>query len=1044
MSRQIHAVCLKCFFFLVLLLSVAVPTIAQSSAALSGLVQDTSDAVIPNADVKLINTATGTESNSRTNKSGSFVLPSVMPGHYTLQIEREGFDTTQLTGITLNVGDNKSVVIRMKVGSTNQTVTVDGSGLAINTTDASVSTVVDRKFVANMPLNGRSFQDLISMTPGVVTQSPQAGSSIGSSGDFSVNGQRTESNYYTVDGISANIGAASGYGEPSPGSSGSLSATTALGTTQSMISVDALQEFRVESSTYSAQYGRNPGGQFSLATRSGTNEFHGAAFEYLRNDALDANDWFNNYYGDPKPALRQNDFGGTLGGPVSIPLLFSGRDRLFFFVSYEGLRLTQPQAASVLYVPDANLRETAPSALQPILNAFPVQNGTDYPSSGLAEFIEPYSIPSRIDSTSVRLDYALSPKSSIFFRFGNTPTSSEAKATSSASNLSKLTVDTRTYTAGITSQISSRLANQFRIGYAGSTATTAATLDSFGGATPINLAQAIGLGSYASPSAVFQIYDSSVGEALIETQNSYNQNRQWNITDSVDILVGKNSLKFGIDYRRVNSPFASATPEIIDEFLSSSSVLANSADYTLALKFVPASPLFNEFSAYAQDEWRVSRSVSLSTGLRWEVNPPPTGADGDDAYTLLGNINQPASLVLAPQGTRLWKTTWLNLAPRLGVAWTAHDAPGRQTVVRAGGGVFFDTGNQLAAYGFNAIGFESYAIYTGQPVPTTPSQLDFPVSAAPPYTSASIYAYPEHLQLPYTLQWNVSLEQALTASQAVTFAYVGSNGRRLLQQQQLYLNPYNSNLGTVYYIPNGVTSNYQALQVKFQRTVSRGIQALASYTWSHSIDFGSNNAALPLTRGNSDFDVRNNFQAGLSWDIPERFKGRIAGAALGGWGLDGRLIARTGFPVTLQGNYLTDPTSGSQYYSNVTLVPNEPIYLYGPHYPGGRAINPAAFTLPNGSDLGNAPRNFVRGFGEEQINVAARRTFALDKNFSLQFRAEAFNILNHPNFGYIDPALSDAQFGLATQMLNGSLGTTAAQYQQGGPRSMQFALKLQF
>jgi hypothetical protein len=410
MSRQIYAVYLKCLFSLVLLLSIGLPVLGQSSssAAVNGIVQDTTDARIPNASVKLINTDTGTESNSKTNKDGGFVIPSVLPGHYRLQIERDGFDTTQLTGITLNVGDNKNVIIRMKVGSSKETVTVDGSGATINTTDGSVSTVIDRQFVANIPLNGRSFQDLISLTPGVVTQSPQtSGQTPGYNGDFSVNGQRTESNYYTVDGVTANVSGGIGSGFTGPSTGGVLGASTALGTTQSLLSVDALQEFRVESSSYSAEYGHSPGGQFALVTRSGTNAFHGTVFDYLRNNFFDANNWFNDHYGDPQPALRQNDFGGTLGGPVRIPKLYNGKDRTFFFASYEGLRLDQPTAAIIQYVPDLFLRQQAAPAIQPILNAFPIPNGIDYGTStnpSLAQFIEPYSSPSSIDSTSIRLE----------------------------------------------------------------------------------------------------------------------------------------------------------------------------------------------------------------------------------------------------------------------------------------------------------------------------------------------------------------------------------------------------------------------------------------------------------------------------------------------------------------------------------------------------------------------------------------------------------------------------------------------------------------
>ena len=236
-----------------------------------------------------------------------------------------------------------------------------------------------------------------------------------------------------------------------------------------------------------------------------------------------------------------------------------------------------------------------------------------------------------------------------------------------------------------------------------------------------------------------------------------------------------------------------------------------------------------------------------------------------------------------------------------------------------------------------------------------------------------------------------------------TLSYVGSNGRRLQQQQSLDVTSANPNFGYINFFPTGVTSSYNALQVKFQRSVRHGLQALASYTWSHSLDYGSTDTSLPLTRGNSDFDVRNNFEGGLSWELPALQVNSISAAVLHHWGLDARFIARTGFPITLLGNTLTNPVSGT-YLSNVDLVPNQPIYLYGASFPGGRALNPAAFTLPVGEDPGDAPRNFVRGFGADQINLSARREFPITDTVSVQFRAETFNILNHPNFGYVEPS----------------------------------------
>jgi hypothetical protein len=288
------------------------------------------------------------------------------------------------------------------------------------------------------------------------------------------------------------------------------------------------------------------------------------------------------------------------------------------------------------------------------------------------------------------------------------------------------------------------------------------------------------------------------------------------------------------------------------------------------------------------------------------------------------------------------------------------------------------------------------------------------------------------------------LQQELGKQQTFTISYVGANGRRLLSSEELSYTALNPNFGSIGYFTGDVTSSYNGLQLQFQRSVARGLQAIGSFTWSHSLDMGSSYQAEPLERGNSDYDVRLNAQGGLSWELPAPNGFRGGHVMLDHWAIDLRGMARSAFPVTLYGNYATDPATGNQYYSNVDTVEGVPVYLYGSHYPGGRAIDPAAFSLPSGSDYGNAPRNFVRGFGSDEINLAARRTFRLSEQTKISFRAEGFNVLNHPSFGRIDPYLTDSTFGLATAMLNSSLGTMAPQYQQGGPRSIQFALKFLF
>jgi hypothetical protein len=1037
---------MKLFFCLFLLVLFLVPPCLHcqsTSATISGGITDPAGSFIIGATVEIANDETGVFYSARTNGSGMYSVPILPPGHYHVQVSKQGFKTIIKPDVVLNVQSAVALNFVLPIGSTSQSITVEAGSSLLNTTDASVSTVIDRKFVENIPLNGRSFQDLIAMTPGVVNQSPQAQSSLAYGGDFSVNGQRTESNYYSVDGVSANTGAGNGYGGPQAGLSGSLAASTALGTTQSLLSVDALQEFRVQSSTYSAEFGRSPGGQFALSTRSGSKAFHGSAFDYLRNNFFDANDWFNDYYQKPISALRQNDFGGTFGGPVLIPWLYSGRDRSFFFVSYEGLRLTLPQAATVQYVPDTFMREQAVAAMQPILNAYPIANGIDFGSTispSLAQFIAPYSLPSRINSTSMRIDQSFSPKLALFFRFGDTPSTTASRTLAA---VTQTTIDTSTYTLGTTSHFSAVLDNEFHLGYARADSSAVGSLDAFGGAAPIDLAEATGVGGYPNPQEAV-ILSFAGGYSNLTLADGSNKDRQWNLVDTVSLSLGHHQLKIGADYRRIKSPRSTPSPVVEGIFTSPESVLTNRLSTLILVKYLSSTPIFDEFAAFVQDEWHVTPRLNVSAGLRWEVDPPPTEAQGNLPYTLVGRLSDPASLTLAPKGTPLWKTTWYNFAPRLGVAWTAHNTSGRETVLRTGGGVYFDTDNQLAINGFSGLGFFAESVSAGSPLPVTSAQLNFAPSTVPPYTSSSIYAFPDHLQLPYTLEWNASLQQALGTEQTLTITYVGSNGRRLIQTQELSLHSLNPNFGTVFYVPAGITSNYQALQLQYQRSVKHGLQAVASHTWSHSSDFGSTAAALPTQRGDSDFDVRNNFTAGLSWDIPQLSSRKVLKVLLAHWSIDGRVMARDGFPVTLNGNLLTDAGTGSFYYGGLNLVPHMPLYLRGSQYPGGRVINKAAFTPPPGSGLGDAPRNFVRGFGEFQANMAVRREFTFGDKARLQFRAETFNTLNHPNFGYVDPIYADATFGQATKMLNASLGTVASQYQQGGPRSMQFALKLLF
>jgi hypothetical protein len=384
---------------------------------------DQNSAVVPGAEVKLLNPATAFARQTTTNDSGAYTFLLLPPGTYSITAQRDGFAPIRVENIVLNVGDQKSLQVHLKAGSITEMVQIEGNAALINESPA-VGTVIDRQFVGNLPLNGRSFQSLILLTPGVTITS--AGAS--DPGQFSVNGQRASTNYFTVDGASANVGVSIAFGGAAPATlAGSYPGLSAFGSTSNLVSVDALEEFKIQTSTYSAELGRQPGGQVSLVTRSGGNDFHGGVFEYFRNEALDARDYFNKKPA-PQPPLRQNQFGGTFSGPLPFfnfgeggPFFTTGKDKTFFFFSYEGQRLRLPISGNAI-VPSLRLRSAAAPAVKPLLDAFPLPTGPEVldalgQPTGWSPYVFSVSPPSTLDATSIRIDHRVNSKFTVFGRF---------------------------------------------------------------------------------------------------------------------------------------------------------------------------------------------------------------------------------------------------------------------------------------------------------------------------------------------------------------------------------------------------------------------------------------------------------------------------------------------------------------------------------------------------------------------------------------------------------------------------------------------------
>ncbi len=806
-------------------LMLAAPLLAQSpNGVLNGQVVDPSNGVIVGADVVAVNDVTGVQYTAKTNNEGIYVLQNLPPGPYRLQVSKIGFKTLIKPDITLNVQDALAINFTLPVGALSEIVTVEGGAPLVNTESATVSTVVDRQFAENLPMNGRSFQTVIQLTPGVVLTP----STIYDSGQFSVNGQRANANYWMVDGVGANIGVGAVF-TPRNGYSGSLASFSAQGGTNSLVSVDALQEFRIQTSTFAPEFGRMPGGQISILTRSGTNQFHGTAFDYLRNDLFDANDWFAASKGQPKPEERQNDFGGTFSGPIA-------KGRSFFFFSYEGLRLRLPQFAATT-VPDLNTRHNAVAAMQPFLQAYPLPNGPEVVDqaqqpTGAAEFNSSFSDTSTLDAYSLRLDHRLTEKLSLFGRYNYSPSEVSQRGLGgndySLSTVFPARIVTQTATVGATWTLSPLVVNDFRFNYSRTKSSTRVYIDDFGGAVPIHSLPFPAPYTNQNGNLYFNIL--SLANGTIDVgQNVQNLQRQINIVDDISIQKGSHSIKLGIDVRRLSPVYKPAAYYQYAYFFDVSSAATGNLCCYQVLANRDAQLLFHNLGAFVQDTWKALPRLTLTYGIRWDVDFSPSSANGINLLAVT-NFNDLSKLALAPNGTAPFRTPFGNIGPRLGLAYQVNQSQKWQAVVRGGVGLFFDLATQEVGgaiagnYPFGQFG----PFNSGGTFPLSSEASAPPTISPDSLSSGTLYAFDPHLHLPYTLQGNVAIQQALGTHQTVTASYVGAAGRRLIQSS-LILSP-NPRFDSAYLVGNSAISSYNALQLQFQRRLERGLQAIVSYS----------------------------------------------------------------------------------------------------------------------------------------------------------------------------------------------------------------------
>jgi hypothetical protein len=1131
------------YFTAVIVLSImagASPAFSQTEAgSISGLITDPSGAVIPGANLTLIDIKKGVSEKVKTNSSGFYRFDNVAPGVYRVEVQREGFKVANITNLTVNTQDAREENVRLSLGSTSESITVEARGASIDTSGAAISTVVDQEFVKNIPLNGRTFQSLLLMTPGMVF-------STGEQGQMSANGGRTDANTFSVDGVSANIGVGvqSLYDQSA---SGAIPGFNSFGGTQNLLSLDAMEEVRISTSTYSAEYGRQPGAQVSLVSKSGTKSLHGTVYDYLRNSFTDANDWFSDQLGKAQIANRQNDYGGTIGGPIRIPWLYDGGQHgTFFFFDYEGLQLALPQPSRYFSVPAACYHTTYFSRLnhqlQELVNAFPAPNSTLPGGQGTCppdvsshtgtngQYLTGYDNYTNMNTEAVRLDHTFNSKWSVFLRANHSKSQGEVYT---LGRLSRYPLETDTETLGVTTQFTSALSNTFRLNFSKNVAENNLEWTTHSGGTPIaDIGSFLPTGapSYAVP------YFLIGGESYEVGPYEYHRTADWNTVDTLQWQLGRHALSFGADLRW-SQPKYIDNGYIFQITLSLTSKTSNVLDYPnegsgAVINSLPLPALVKAYSFFANDAWKLSDRLTVNYGLRWEINPPASfGQYSLPAFVNFPNVN---TLALAPTGTPLYPTFMTQFAPRVGVAYQLRRGSSYDTVLRGGWGLYYDLGTGTVLSGEHNYPFSVTQTIALQAFPfangVVPA-VTLPTPITTPLPSAGFKQIQNLDGLPRTQQYSFGLEQQLGKSQLLSVSYVGNHGQRQLQRYQYkYLDgttdPNIASGSTFFFTRNdgaaGGFSWYNGLQVSYKRTMAQGLQVLSNYTYSHAFDTGGNDSNILASNipnnvsteiaseyyGTSSYDRRHIFNFAIVYDVPKVHSQSTLVNVMGkiftnGWVMSPNFKYQSGNPFSMTVNY--DDVAGG---TNVTTVradrvQGQPLYISNAYNRGGQSYNPLAFAIP-AADLqpnvalvvnGNTPQNGYTGPGLSQIDLALRRNFKLYERLSLQFSAEFFNLINHPNFlnpdgdvGYVfntatygptacpgkpagmscdinspDPTIpgnvhtnffTQGTFGEYNYLANGVAKGSGPgssfdislnpRYSVGGPRSAQFALRLSF
>jgi len=1050
-----------------LVLPLLLPAIAGAQthrASVRGTVSDPNGAVIPAATVTVTNIATGGIRTAQTNSNGEYVISSLAPGQYKIEVQSNGFlKYDETIDVLVNQEQRWSVSLRVS-GMEGDTVEVPYEP-EIKKDSASLGTVIQNQQITGLPLDGRNFYELSLLVPGAVPAAPGSAGSVRGDFAFSVNGAREDANNFLLDGV--------------------YNVDPKLNTFGVRPSVDAIREFEMLTSTYDASFGRNPGAQVNVILNSGTNDFHGSLFEFHRNAALDARNFFAPS-SEPKPKYLRNQFGGAFGGPIK-------RDRTFFFADYEGTR-SREGITRISNVPTAEERRGnfSQSLFGVPLNPFtqqPFQGGVipDFFINPVGRAIAAlYPLPNRNvpfqnfvsspvlrddnDSFDARIDHNLTDRAQLTFRYSFGERDLFEPFTGPSFALVPGfgdTVDRRSQNAMVafTYLVTPNLVNESRGAFsrvASSVRQEASVLNSQVGLPTVSPRERdLGL------SLITITGFSPLGDEGNNPQNSVTNVYQF--LNNSSYVHGNHLLKFGADLRfSQQNAFRDVESRGRLQFSPFGQVTFNAlADLLLGFPFLtsvahvdnPQQIRTESYNFFINDSFRVTPRLTLNGGLRYEYNSPPVD-DEDNA-----NLYDVATRSLVRVGTNGLPRSGFdadknNFAPRVGFAWSVRE----DTVVRGGYGIYYDQSPLAPAEAlyFNSPFFDNNIFFSLQGLPLT---LNNPFPSFFPFALPdSALAIQRNLRTGYMQHWNFNVQQQVGSTGLVEVAYVGSKGTKLLtardinQPQPGILPPGlpfvprpDFRFDDIDLLESRANSNYNALQVRYQQRLTRGFSALASYTWSKSIDdasnffssagdpnFPQNSYNVAAERGRSNFDVSQRLSASYSYELPFG-KGRQyladegwVSTLLGGWETLGIVTLQSGRPFTVALPSEIDNSGTGR--SILGFGANDRPNLVGnPELSNPTTLqwfNTAAFEFPFPGTFGNAGRNIVEGPGFQNVNMSLVKNTKLTERVNLQFRAEAFNLFNHPNFNLPDNFLGSPTFGRITSARD--------------PRHIQFGLKLLF